>query len=63
MTYPSHEEQKEGIAMKGFMNMVGLVGMAGFIMSVGLSPVLADETTWQKNHPRRAEVNKRLEPE
>lgn len=46
--------------MKGLMKMVGLVVMAGFITSVGLSPVHAGETTWQKNHPRRAEVNKRL---
>ena len=45
--------------MKSLMNMVGLVAMAGFIMSVGLSPVHA-ETAWQKNHPRRTEVNKRL---
>jgi hypothetical protein len=45
--------------MKGLMKMTGLVAMAGFIMSVGLSPVHA-ETAWQKNHPRRTEVNKRL---
>jgi small-conductance mechanosensitive channel len=46
--------------MKGLMNMVGLVAMAGFIMSVGLSSGFAGETKWQKNHPRRTEVNKRL---
>ena len=46
--------------MKGFMKGVGVVVMAGCIVSAGLSPVLAEETTWQKNHPRRAEVNKRL---
>ena len=47
--------------MKGLMKMIGLVVMAGFFMSVGLSPAHASgETTWQKNHPRRAEVNKRL---
>jgi hypothetical protein len=46
--------------MKGLMKMVGLVVTAGFMMSVGLSPLHAGETKWQKNHPRRAEVNKRL---
>lgn len=46
--------------MNGFMKMVGLIVTAGFFMSVGLSPVFADETAWQKSHPRRAEVNKRL---
>ena len=46
--------------MKGPMKMVGFVVMAGFIVGVGLTPVHADETTWQKNHPRRTEVNKRL---
>ena len=46
--------------MKGLMQVVGLVVMAGFFMSVCLSSVYAGETTWQKNHPRRAEVNKRL---
>jgi hypothetical protein len=46
--------------MKGLMKMVGLVVMAGFIMSVGLSPVHASETAWDKDHPRRTEVNKRL---
>jgi len=45
--------------MKGLVKVVGLVAMAGFIMSAGLSPVHA-ETTWQKDHPRRTEVNKRL---
>ncbi len=45
--------------MKGLTKMVGLVVMGGFIMSVGLSPLHA-ETAWQKNHPRRTEVNKRL---
>lgn len=33
--------------------------MGGFIMSASISPAHA-ETTWQKNHPRRTEVNKRL---
>jgi hypothetical protein len=42
------------------MRTVGLVVTAGFIMSVGLSPLHAAETAWQKNHPRRAQVNKRL---
>jgi hypothetical protein len=46
--------------MKGLMRTVALVVTAGFIMGAGLSPVHADETAWQKNHPRRAEVNKRL---
>ena len=46
--------------MKGLMKMVGLIVTAGFIMSAGLAPVYAGETTWDKNHPRRAEVNKRL---
>ena len=46
--------------MKGLMKMAGLVVTAGFIMSTGVSYVHADETAWQKNHPRRAEVNKRL---
>ena len=46
--------------MKGLTKMVGLVVTAGFITSIGLSSVYAGETTWQKNHPRRAEVNKRL---
>ena len=32
---------------------------AGFIVGAALSPVYA-QTEWQKNHPRRAEVNKRL---
>ena len=45
--------------MKGLMKTVALGVTAGFIMCVGLSPVHA-ETAWQKNHPRRAEVNKRL---
>jgi len=46
--------------MKGLTKMVGLVITAGFIIGVGLSPLYAAETTWQKNHPRRTEVNKRL---
>ena len=46
--------------MKGLMSKVGLLAMAGFILSMGLSPAYAGETTWQKNHPRRTEVNKRL---
>jgi len=46
--------------MKGFTKIVGLLVMAGFITSVGLSPVYADETAWQKSHPRRTQVNKRL---
>jgi len=46
--------------MKSVMKISGLVVGAGFIMSVGLSSVHAGETTWQKNHPRRAEVNQRL---
>jgi len=46
--------------MKGFVKVVGLLVMAGFFVSVGLSPVYAGETAWQKSHPRRAEVNKRL---
>ena len=46
--------------MKGLTKMAGLVVVAGFITSVSLSPVQAGETTWQKNHPRRAEVNQRL---
>jgi hypothetical protein len=45
--------------MKGFVKVAGLLVMAGFFVSVGLSPVYA-ETAWQKSHPRRAEVNKRL---
>jgi len=46
--------------MKGLMRTVAVVVAAGFIMGVGLSPVHADETRWQKNHPRRTEVNNRL---
>ena len=46
--------------MNGVLKMAGLVAMAGFIMSVGVPSARADETTWQKNHPRRTEVNKRL---
>ena len=46
--------------MNGLMKMAGLMIMAGFIVGAGLSPVRANETTWQKNHLRRAEVNKRL---
>ncbi len=46
--------------MKGLIRTVGLVVAAGFIMSAGLSPLHAAETTWQKDHPRRVEVNKRL---
>ncbi|HVN95345.1 MAG TPA: hypothetical protein VMT62_02860 [Syntrophorhabdaceae bacterium] len=46
--------------MKGFVKMAGLVVMGGFIIGAGISPVHADETTWQKDHPRRTEVNKRL---
>ncbi len=41
------------------MKMAGLVAMSGLIISAGISPAHA-ETTWQKNHPQRAEVNKRL---
>jgi len=46
--------------MKGLTKMAGLVVTAGFIMSTGVSSVHAGETTWQKNHPRRTEVNQRL---
>jgi hypothetical protein len=45
--------------MKGLTKIAGLVVIGGFIMGVGISPLHA-ETTWQKNHPRRVEVNKRL---
>ena len=46
--------------MNGVMRMAGVMVSAGFIASIGLSSVYAGETTWQKNHPRRAEVNQRL---
>lgn len=46
--------------MKGFMKMTGLLIMAGFFMSVGMPSLHAEETAWQKSHPRRVQVNKRL---
>jgi hypothetical protein len=46
--------------MKIFVKTIGFVAMIGFFAGIGSSPVIADETQWQKNHPRRAEVNKRL---
>jgi len=46
--------------MKPLTKMAGLVVTAGFIMCAGLPSAHAGETTWQKNHPRRAEVNQRL---
>jgi len=45
--------------MRGLKKTVGLVVTAGFIMSVGL-PAVHAETAWQKNHPRRVQVNQRL---
>ena len=42
--------------MKGITKVIGLVAITGLTLGVRLSPVHA-ETTWQKNHLRRAEVS------
>ena len=46
--------------MKGLMKSAGVVVIASCIVGAGVFPTHAGETTWQKNHPRRAEVNQRL---
>ena len=45
--------------MKRYMKIVGITLLMAVFFLVSL-PVVQAETEWQKDHPRRAEVNKRL---
>ncbi|MGA9110830.1 MAG: hypothetical protein WB290_11085 [Smithella sp.] len=45
--------------MKHYMRMIGIAILVAFFFLASF-PAAWAETQWQKNHPRRAEVNKRL---
>jgi predicted RND superfamily exporter protein len=45
--------------MKRYVKIVGITLLMAVFFLVSL-PVVQAETEWQKEHPRRAEVNKRL---
>jgi predicted RND superfamily exporter protein len=45
--------------MKRYIKIVGITLLMAVFFLVSL-PTVRAETQWQKNHPRRAEVNKRL---
>ena len=46
--------------MKSYMKITGITLIAAIFFLTGLPGVHAEETKWQKEHPRRTQVNKRL---
>jgi hypothetical protein len=46
--------------MSRFMTTVLSAAVVAVTLGAFVTPALADETQWQKDHPRRTEVNKRL---
>jgi hypothetical protein len=48
------------MSMTRSIRSVVLGAIATVTLGALITPALADETQWQKDHPRRTEVNKRL---
>jgi hypothetical protein len=51
---------QEVMSMTRSIRSVVLSAIVSVTLGALITPALADETQWQKDHPRRTEVNKRL---
>jgi hypothetical protein len=45
---------------KSIRNVLAVTAVTAVLSGFAVNAVAADETQWQKDHPRRTEVNKRL---
>jgi predicted RND superfamily exporter protein len=51
--------QKGELIMKHYMRIIGTIVLVAVFFLTSL-PAVQAETEWQKDHPRRTQVNKRL---